>query len=246
MPLVIVNPTKRPAKPARKARKKGAPVMATKRHRSAAQKRAFANMIARNPRRKRRTTRNPSSRRRVAVSRHRVIHRRRPPMFGRRRRRNPASSNGMFGQLVSAQALLMIAGIAVTPTIVTLAQTTLLPSATGYYAAGFQGLVGVALGWGIYQIDRPVGQMVALVGIANALATFIANYQANGSSTLSGNPAVRRSGQLGAYRNPRGQLTMMGYVPASGNNGGNLNGYGLMAGQSRAAMTNREPGVYYM
>lgn len=227
--------------------------MATKRHRSAAQKRAFANMIAHNPRRKRRVTRNPSNpRRRVAVSRHRVIHHRRPPMFGRRRRRNPAEKSGMFGQLVSAQALMMIAGIAITPTVVTLAQQTLLPSATGYYAAGFQGVVGVGLGWAVYQVDRAVGQMIALVGIANAIATFVANYQAGGSSTLSGYPAFKGARPLGSYRNAQGRLTMMGYVPSSGQNNGNMNGYGTMQGPAQVARmasmrpTNREPGVYYM
>jgi len=190
MPLVIVNPSA--TKPRRKRSatapqaKKGVPM--AKRRRSAAQKRAFAKMISRNPRRKRRRVNTNPVRhvtRRRRVTRNPVRHYRRM-----RRHRNPGG--GFLGSLFDKQGLMLLGAVVATPTIMAEGQSLLFPNATGYYQAGIQGAIGVGLGWAAYKfLDRQVGAMVAAMGIGTAVAELITSYNAGtlSASKLSGLPS---------------------------------------------------------
>jgi hypothetical protein len=187
MPLVIVNPSttkarRRRTATARKATK-GEPMM--KRRRSPAQKRAFAKMIARNPKRRRRVVHaNPVRH----VSRRRTIRRNPAPFRHRRRHRNP-SGDGFLGNLFDTKGLMLLGAVVATPTIMAEGQSMIAPGATGYFSAGIQGAIGVGLGWVAYKfLDKQVGTMVAAIGVGTAVAQLISGYNAGtlSASKLSG------------------------------------------------------------
>jgi hypothetical protein len=221
MSLVIVNPSpkrkatrkakRKTTTPApKKAKRKG--VTMAKRHRSPAQRRAFAKMISHNPHRKRRRryASNPAPRRAVRRRRYNPA-----PLRHYRRRRNPSGGGGdMFKELMSADGAIMIAAIAGWPTVGGLVMNQFLPSMTGYTKYATQAGIGVGLGWLIHRFaHKQAGKMVALTALGNGVAQLIQVYQ----GTLQGYQT------LGARVTPGGFRTMAGYVPM-GRNNGNLNG----------------------
>lgn len=257
MPLVIVNPSKNPAAPKarRKARTRKGATMATRKRRSPAQRRAFARMISRNPYHRRRRRRNPpvtvlANPRRRRVSR-RVVHHNPIRRYAHRRRhRNP--SEGVIGSLMSMQGLMGIAAVVGTPTLMTYGMSALFPSTTGIYNAAGQAVIGVAAAYVVGKfLDKQTGTIVGMVALGTALASAIADIQAGTPNVMAG-PAMptRRLGTrtLGTRTNAQGYITMSGYIPSSGNNDGNMNGYATMMGVRKAPRMGaapREPGVYY-
>lgn len=246
MTLVIVNPRNHAAQ---QPGRKGKP-MATRKRRSPAQRRAFARMISRNPYHRRRRRRNPSALSPVMFNPRRVTHRRRVrrnPVRHyayRRRHRNPGS---FLSTLMSTEGLMGVAAVVATPTLMEYASTNLFPSVTGMYDALAQTGVGLALSWVVYKfLDKQVGQVVGLVAVGTGVAQAISVYTNPTGATVSGMGARRRLGaaRLGTRTNAQGYITMSGYVPSSGNNNGNMNGYATMKAAMRPAAP-REPGVYY-
>lgn len=256
MPLVIVNPSKNPAAPKarRKARTRKGATMATRKRRSPAQRRAFARMISRNPYHRRRRRRNPpvtvlANPRRRRVSR-RVVHHNPIRRYAHRRRhRNP--SNSIFGDLMSIQGLLGIGAVVGTPTLASYVMTEMFPTTTGIYNAAGQGIVGLALAWVAGKFfNKELGTVVGMVAVGQAIAVAMTDMQQGVPNVLHGNPMTRRLGTrtLGTRTNAQGYITMSGYVPSSGNNDGNMNGYATMMGVRKAPRMGaapREPGVYY-
>lgn len=229
----------------------------TRKRRSPAQMRAFRKMVSRNPYRHRRRRRNPGIPALVAnPRRHRLVRRRRlarnPVHHYRRmrRRRNP----GLLSGMITKQSLFGIAAVVGTPTLMELAASQFFPNTTGLYSYGLQALVGLGLAWGVSKfVDKEVGQIVGMVAVGTAVASTIANMTSanpapNALSFTTGAMPLRRLGTqaLGTRTNAQGQLTMSGYVPSSGNNNGNMNGYAsMMGGKPRMGAAPREPGVYY-
>jgi hypothetical protein len=209
-------------------------------------------MISHNPHRRRRR-RNPGL---MAANPRRAVHRRRlrrnpaRRYAFHRRRRNPGGGD-FFGSLMSTQGLLGVAAVVATPTIMDYASTNLFPSTTGIYDAAAQGAVGLAVAWAVHKfLDKQVGQVVGLVAVGTAVAVAINGMKLGTPNVMSGNPTpMKRLGtaQLATRTNAQGLITMSGYVPASGRNQGNLNGYATMQGSKAPHMSAapREPGVYY-
>jgi hypothetical protein len=214
-------------------------------------------MISRNPYHKRRRRRNPgsvmtlaNSRRRRATSRRRVYHNPVRRYAHHRRRRNPSDS--FLGSLLSIEGLIGISAVIGTPTLMSFTMTSLFPTTTGIYNAAGQAGIGLAAAWlAGKMINKQAGQIVAMVAVGQALASAIADIQAGTPNVLHGNPTIRRLGTrtLGTRTNAQGQLTMTGYIPSSGNNDGNMNGYATLMGarrnSPRMGAAPREPGVYY-
>ena len=144
-----------------------------------------------------------------------------------------------------------IAAVVGTPTLMQLASTNLFPNTTGIYDAAAQTAVGIAAAYVVSKfLDQQTGQIVAMVAIGTGVASAIADIQAGTPNVVSGyGTPVRRLGTtaLGTRSNAQGYITMSGYVPGSGNNDGNMNGYATMlgAGRPRMGAAPREPGVYY-
>jgi hypothetical protein len=200
-----------------------------KKRRSPAQRAAFKKMISRNPKQRRKVHTNPV---RHATKRQRV--RRNPaPFRHRRRHRNPSEGAGLFSFIVSKEGLMMAAAVATTPTAMALAQEYILPTATGYYAAGLQAAVGLAAAWLTYKyVSKPTGQMVGLVALGTAAAQCVQTVQSGTVSKMSG--YSRPSAPLGYGSQQR--LAMGGY-------GSQQMGEGNMNGYSKATP---EPGIRYM
>ena len=143
-----------------------------KRHRSAAQKAATKRMLAA------RKHRNPShhaprkaKRRRAAVRVHRNP--------ARRRSGGGGLGANLFGELMSKEGLMMIAGVALTPTLTELAIGYAMPTATGYTRIGVKAALGLAIGYAVHRfVSKKAGLMVALVSAGTGVAEAIKQYQA--------------------------------------------------------------------
>lgn len=131
-------------------------------HRTAAQKRATARLVAMNKSRKRH--KNPSSRK--ATSRRRYHSN--PAPARRRRHRNPSVggfSRGILGDLASKDGLMLLGAAAVAPTVVEAIAGYVVPVK---YNSGWTGLLARAAiaGAVVYGIDRFLKQRKAAVGFA--------------------------------------------------------------------------------
>lgn len=134
-------------------------------HRTAAQKRATARLVAMN--RSRKKHRNPSSAPRKARSRRRYTHSN-PTTHRRRRHRNPSSggfSRGILGDLASKDGLMLLGAAAVAPTVVEAIAGYVVPA---QYNSGWTGLLArAAIAAGVvYVVDRFGKQRKAAIGFA--------------------------------------------------------------------------------
>lgn len=149
------------AKPKRNAATKGAEPMA--KHRTAAQKRATAKLVALNRSRKRH--KNPSTRK--ATRRRKYTHNAAP---ARRRRyhRNPSMGGigrGILGELASKEGLILLGSAAAAPTVVEAIAGYVVPT---QYNSGWTGLLARAAiaGAVVYGLDRFLKQKKAAIGFA--------------------------------------------------------------------------------
>lgn len=166
--IIYANPSPRPhkAKTATKAKRKriaapkGAKPMA--KHRTAAQKRATARLVALNRSRKRH--KNPSSRKAKSRRRYAVHHN---PTRRRRVHRNPSGgfTKGILGDLASKDGLMLLGAAAVAPTVVETIAGYVVPV---QYNSGWTGLLARAAiaGGAVYVLDHFLKQRKAAIGFA--------------------------------------------------------------------------------
>lgn len=111
-----------------------------------------------------------------------VVHRRRRrvhrnPVVSRARRRvhrNPSqmfTTKGIFGELMTAEGLMMVAAVAATPTLTSLAVNQFAPSLTGYSRSAAKAAVGLGIGLGVYQfVNKKAGLVAAVAALGIAAA----------------------------------------------------------------------------
>ena len=166
--LTIINPT-----PRKTGAKRKGPKMATKRKKGmpAGLKRYWAKVRAG------KRHRNPST---TSTKRRRRVHRN--PVMARARRRvhrNPSqmfTSKGIFGELMTAEGLMMVAAVALTPTVTSLAINQFGKTLTGYQRAAAKAAVGLGLGFGVYQFINKKAGLVAAVAALGIAAAECYNY----------------------------------------------------------------------
>jgi len=209
--LTIINPTTR--KPGKTKEKK----MATRKRRKgmpAGLKRYWAKVRGakrdHNPgpvvhRRRRRVHRNPV----VTSHRRRRVHRNPSQMF---------TSKGIFAELMTAEGLMMIAAVAATPTITSLAVNAFAPSLTGYQRAGAKAAVGLGLGFATYKFVNKKAGLVAAVAALGIAAAECYNFYSKGGTVAGYATPSFNGGNLHGYAT--GMYDDMGddlgYVPEPG------------------------------
>lgn len=206
MPLVVVNPT-----PTHKGRRKPKGGNMAKRHRTPAQRAATKRMLA--ARKHRNPSHSPKRRYRRVTAKHRNPSPIRRATRRRRLHRNPAlfSQNGLFGELMSMEGLMMAGVVVAMPTAQEMAVSMIAPESTGYGRVAIKTGVGLA---GAFLVDKLVGRKVALIaaliavgtGVAETIKTYqgVAGYGSPNFNTPSLRGYAAR-GTLGAVK-PRPRL----------------------------------------
>jgi hypothetical protein len=87
------------------------------------------------------------------------------------------TSKGIFGELMTAEGLMMVGAVALTPTITTMAVNLIAPTQKDYARSAIKAVIGLGLGFGLYKfVNKKAGLVAAVVSVGTAAAECYSHY----------------------------------------------------------------------